>query len=286
MEGPPAAAARIGLTAHGLPVQLSIMGHSEGGELYHGKLIRMLESLWGDGWLSPGGPEEVARLLKDFPLAGKSVLDIGCGAGGVDILLAGTHGAGHVTGIDVEDTVLAHARAKVEAHGLSDRIGLTKVVPGPLPFPPATFDVVFSKDSIVHIPDKYALMREVFRVLKPGGWFIASDWLIGHDGEPSPEMKAYIAAEGLDFGMASPSRYADAMAAAGFTDAVIESRNAWYRQRAREEIAALRGPLYAKAAEALGQHFVDHNIEIWERMVVVLDKGEHCPTHLKARKPG
>ena len=57
-----------------------------------------------------------------------------------------------------------------------------------------------------------ALMRDVFRVLKPGGWFVASDWLIGHDHEPSPEMKAYIASEGLDFGMASPLRYADAMA--------------------------------------------------------------------------
>lgn len=262
------------------------MGHSEGGELYHGKLITMLESLWGDGWLSPGGPQEVARLLKDFPLTGKSVLDIGCGAGGVDILLAGTHGAGYVTGIDVEDTVLAHARTKVEFRGLSDRIGLAKVVPGPLPFPPATFDVVFSKDSIVHIPDKHALMREVFRVLKPGGWFVASDWLIGHDGEPSPEMRAYIAAEGLDFGMASAARYAEAMRAAGFVDISTDSRNAWYRQHARTELAALRGPLYARAAEALGHHFVDHNIEIWKRMIVVLDKGEHCPTHLRARKPG
>lgn len=261
------------------------MGHNEGGELYHANLIAMLESLWGDGWLSPGGPDEVARLLRDFPLAGRSVLDIGCGAGGVDLLLAGTHGAAYVTGIDVEDTVLAHARRKVEQAGLSDRIGLVKVAPGPLPFPRATFDVVFSKDSIVHIPDKHELMREVFRVLKPGGWFIASDWLIGHDGEPSPEMKAYIAAEGLDFGMASAGRYAAAMTAAGFTDVGTESRNAWYRQHARTELEALRGPLYARAAAALGQDYVDHNIEIWERMIVVLDAGEHCPTHLRARKP-
>jgi phosphoethanolamine N-methyltransferase len=38
-------------------------------------------------------------------------------------------------------------------------------------FPPATFDVVFFKDAIVHIPDKHDLMRGVFRVLKPGGWY-------------------------------------------------------------------------------------------------------------------
>lgn len=261
------------------------MGNTENGELYHTRLIDMLESLWGSGWLSPGGPAEVARLLQGFPLAGKAVLDIGCGAGGVDTLLAGTYGAGYITGIDVEDTVLAHARAKVEREGLTPRVGLVKVVPGPLPFPPEIFDVVFSKDSIVHIPDKHGLMREVHRVLKPGGWFIASDWLIGHDNEPSAEMKAYIAAEGLDFGMASPMRYAEAMASAGFVNVSTESRNGWYCQHARGEVAALRGPLYAKAVEGLGRDFVDHNIEIWERMIVVLDKGEHCPTHLKAQRP-
>ena len=160
-----------------------------------------------------------------------------------------------------------------------------KVVPGPLPFPPQTFDIVFSKDSIVHIPDKHALMRDVFRVLGPGGWFVASDWLIGHDHEPSQEMKAYITSEGLDFGMASPMRYADAMRSAGFERVETRSRNAWYRERAREELMLLKGPLYAEAAKKLGHNFVDHNIEIWSNMLPVLETGEHCPTHLRAWKP-
>ena len=97
------------------------------------------------------------------------------------------------------------------------------------PSPPGAFDVVFSKDAIVHIHDKASIMREAFRVLRPGGWLVASDWLIGHDGPPSPEMAAYIAAEGLDFGMASPTRYAAALTDAGFEAIEIRSRNAWYR---------------------------------------------------------
>ena len=117
--------------------------------------------------------------------------------------------------------------------GLSGRIGLAKVAPGPLPFPPATFDVVFSKDSIVHIPDKHALMAEVARVLRPGGWLLASDWLIGQDGPPSEAMRAYMEAEALDFGMASPARYRDACAAAGMVEVETRDRNPWYREVAR-----------------------------------------------------
>ena len=253
-------------------------------EHYPPRMIAMLEAIWGEGFLSPGGPAEVARVLEGHDIRGKAVLDIGCGAGGVDLALVQTHGAGYVTGIDVEDSVITHARALVTRKGLTDHVGLVKVAPGPLPFPPGTFDVVFSKDSIVHIPDKHALMAEVARVLKPGGWFLASDWLIGVE-VISPQMAAYIAAEGLDFGMATPARYGAAMAAQGFHEIRITSRNAWYRDEARREVARMKGDLGAKAAAVVGQDFVDQNIGIWERMIPVLDTGEHCPTHLAGQKP-
>jgi phosphoethanolamine N-methyltransferase len=98
-------------------------------------------------------------------------------------------------------------------------------------------------------------------------------------------MREYIAAEGLDFGMASPSRYAAALEAAGFADIGIVSRHEWYAQTARHELAQMSGPLRAQAVAALGEPFVDHNIDLWTRMIGVLDTGEHCPTHLRARRP-
>jgi phosphoethanolamine N-methyltransferase len=248
-------------------------------------MIAMLEAVWGEGFLSPGGAEEVARVVGHHDLTGKTVLDIGCGAGGIDIALVRNHGAGYVVGIDVEDSVLDRARALIGAAGLVGRIGVAKVAPGPLPLPPAAFDVVFSKDSIVHIPDKHALMAEVFRVLRPGGWFFASDWLIGTEGTPSPEMAAYIAAEGLDFGMATPARYAAAMTGAGFRNVRTVSRNLWYREQARGELARLQGAEGQAVAAVVGADFVQHNIDIWSRMIPVLDSGEHCPTHLSAQKP-
>jgi SAM-dependent methyltransferase len=259
--------------------------HTDGGDLYHDDLIGLLELVWGDGYLSPGGPDEVARVLQGIPLAGCSVLDIGCGVGGIDVALVQTFGAGWVTGIDVEDTVLASARRRIERHGLSDRIGVVKVAPGPLPLPPVSFDIVFSKDSIVHIPDKAALARDVARVLVPGGWFAASDWLIGHDDEPTPAMREYLAAEGLDFGMASPKTYEAALVAAGFADIGVHSRHEWYIDIARGELEAMSGPLKDRAVASFGREFVEHNIEIWSKMLVVLATGEHRPTHIRARKP-
>lgn len=251
---------------------------------YPEQLIAMLEAIWGEGFLSPGGRDEVARIIGGHSIAGQSVLDIGCGAGGADIALVEQHGAGFVTGIDVEDPAIEHARALVAKHGLSRRIGLVKAAPGPLPFPPETFDAVFSKDSIVHIPDKLVLMCDVFRVLKPGGWFLASDWLTGCE-TPSPQMADYIAAEGLGFGMATLARYLEAMKAAGFQQCETVSRNAWYRKQARAELARLKGEAGRAAAKIVGEAFVAKNIGIWERMIPVLDTGEHCPTHLQAQKP-
>ena len=237
-------------------------------ELYHPQLIGMLELVWGEGFLSPGGPDEVLRVVDGIDLSGRSVLDIGCGGGGIDVLLVERLGAGHVTGVDVEDTVLAAARDRAARHGLGgDRVGFAKVAPGPLPFPPGAFDVVFSKDSIVHIPDKVALAADVHRVLRPGGWFVASDWLIGHDGPMSPAMQRYVAAEGLDFGMASPAAYERALTAAGFVDVQLVSRSAWYVGVAEHEVAQMSGELYEPAVAAFGREFVDHNIEIWALML-------------------
>ena len=254
-------------------------------EHYPQDSILFLEEMWGDGFLSPGGPEEVRRLLSGLDVGGATVVDIGSGAGGIPILLADRYGASRVIGLDVEATMVAHARAKVERAGLQDRIEIRMVEPGPLPLPNASVDIVFSKDSIVHIPDKETLAADAFRILKPGGWFVASDWLISHDGEPSPEMADYIAKEDLDFGMASPARYRRALESAGFVDVSLANRNPWYRTAAREELARLEGTGRDAFLKVLDEIVLDEQVGIWRAMIVVLDSGEHCPHHFRGRKP-
>ena len=254
--------------------------------LYGEHEIIFLEELWGDGFLSPGGPEEVAHTIDGVDFAGRTVVDIGCGSGGVTIVLVRDHDAGRVIGIDVESPVCEQARARVERQGLTDRIEIRLVTPGPLPFDDGSIDIVFSKDSIVHIPDKETLAADVFRVLRPGGWFVASDWLIAHDHEPSPEMAAYIAAEALDFGMASPHRYRAALEVAGFVDIELVNRNEWYREVARHELERLAGSERERFEAVIGAEALNRQIATWTAMVPVLASGEHCPHHIRARRPG
>lgn len=254
-------------------------------ELYPEPIIGFLEMLWGKGWLSPGGPDELARLLQGEDLRDKLVLDIGCGAGGIDCLLISEYDAAKVTGIDVEASVLETARARIHEAGISDRAELIQVEPGPLNFANSMFDVVFSKDSIIHIPGKHELARDVYRVLKPGGVFVASDWLMSHDGEPSSDMQAYLASEDLDFAMASPELYADALKQAGFVDVALNNRNAWYCEQAKRELAVLQNGLSDKQIQELGRDIVEHNIHTWSLMIKVLETGEHCPHHVRGQKP-
>lgn len=254
-------------------------------ELYDPRHIAFLEDLWGSGYLSPGGPDEVARVLDGLDLRGLDVLDIGCGAGAITVALVRDFGAGTVTGIDVEAPVCETARARIAADGLEDRVSVRQVDPGPLPFPDHRFDIVFSKDSIIHVPDKAALAGEVYRVLRPGGTFAASDWLISHDGPPSPEMARYIALEDLDFAMASPERYIGALEQAGFKDIRLSNRNEWYANLGRRELEWMRGPERTRLETVHGREMIAEQIEIWRAMVTVLESGEHCPHHIRARKP-
>ena len=253
--------------------------------LYDKNVISFLEEIWGDGFLSPGGRAEVERVITGVNIAGKNILDIGSGSGACAVLLVSEHDAARVTGIDVEDTVCEAASSRVKMAELDHRIDILRIDPGPFPLDASTFDVVFSKDSIIHISDKAELARQAFRVLKPGGQFAASDWLISHDGLPSSQMADYIRAEGLGFAMASPAAYHRAMQTAGFEEIELVNQNNWYAKVVAKELAWLRRPDRDDLSERHGADFIDHQVLIWTKLVGVLESGEHCPHHIRARKP-
>jgi phosphoethanolamine N-methyltransferase len=257
---------------------------SEPGEYDEG-MQALLQIIWGDGFLSPGGPAEVARLLEGSDIRGCSVLDIGCGLGAIDELLVTNYHAESVVGIDVDPTLVAAMQARIERAQLGGRMRGMTVSGGPLPFADASFDVVFSKDSLVQIPDKAAIFAEVRRVLKPGARFIASDWLRGAGADYSAEMLEFFRLEGIAYTMATLSESAAALRAAGFVDVELRDRHDWYLELAQRELQAMENSLNPIIVHRIGPDRARHFIDNWRQLVVVLRRGELRPGHLKARKP-
>jgi phosphoethanolamine N-methyltransferase len=220
---------------------------------YADEFINRLEILWGEGFLSPGGADEVKLVLKDIDLNNKSILDIGCGTGGVEVVLAGKFDIDRVTGIDVEPQLVERTQKLVDKKGLSAKVKVELVDPGPLDFANNEFDIVFSKDSMIHIPDKNAIFSEILRVLKPGGVFAASDWLVGENADSSPEWARVRNLSHLDFKVFTAAETELAMRQAGFEQVSTLDRNAWYASNSATEYRQLEGPLRGFAAYAFAR---------------------------------
>ncbi len=116
---------------------------SEPGE-YDAVMLALLQIIWGDGFLSPGGADEVQCLLEGSDIGDCQVLDIGCGLGAIDGLLVTQYRARSVVGIDIDPSLLTDMQRRIERAGLASRIRGQRVDGGPLPFAAASFDVVFS----------------------------------------------------------------------------------------------------------------------------------------------
>jgi SAM-dependent methyltransferase len=251
---------------------------------YTDEFVEAMELIWGEGFLSPGGVNEVARALDGLDITGKSVLDIGCGIGGVDVALVRNHGAGSVLGIDIEQPVIDRAVARTEREGLSGQITYQKVAPGPLPFEDESFDVVFSKDAMIHIPDKAALFGDVYRVLRPGGCFSGSDWMRGNQEPATPELMLWLELVGLTFDFESQSQYLAALETAGFENVALVDRRDWAREVLRDDYEQLAGAKHEALRAAAGDE-ADHYVNMWHAAWKSAVVGQLAPGHLRGFKP-
>jgi len=248
---------------------------------YDDAMVAFLELIWGEGFLSNDCPEMVHTIVEGLELKDKEVLDIGCGIGGVDVVLARDYGC-RVLGLDIEKPLIERARAV--AADFTDRIEFRLVERGPLPVDDASFDVVFSKDSRGHIPSMDRCFADVLRVLKRGGTLAASDWCRGPDPY-SDDMHRYIEVEGVTINFDTLEQYGVLLRDCGFVDVALTDISDSYRVEARAEYERVKGPLKQTMIAALGREKQEHFLENWRLLSLVLDKGELRTGLIRARKP-
>ncbi len=250
---------------------------------YHDNMVALLELMWGKGYMAPGGPGNVAKLLEGTEPAGKRILDIGCGIGGPSLEMVSTHGA-QVVGIDLEAPLVERARRYAREAGLHEHVAFQVVEPGALPFADAAFDIVISSGAVTQTPDKSALFAEILRVLLPGGHFRCYEWM-GNGSEPSKELRYWIKLEGLTYAFETLGRYEELLQLSGFENVETIDATPWYRAEAHREHDLMRGALNADLEALLGKDDADYFIEDWRAMTVVIDSGEMRQGYCRGTRP-
>jgi ubiquinone/menaquinone biosynthesis C-methylase UbiE len=175
-------------------------------------------------------------------LPGQTVLDLGSGAG-FDLLIASdiVGPKGLVIGVDMTDEMLATASANVKSAGKAN-IDLRRGYIEELPVADFSVDWVISNCVINLSPDKLAVFREIFRVLKPGGHFSISD--IVAQNLPADVLESARAYAACVAGALSEAQYLKGLKDAGFIQADVEERLIY----TAEQMRAMLGNVLSETA--------------------------------------
>jgi SAM-dependent methyltransferase len=181
--------------------------------------------------LGCGNPTALAELKP-----GETVLDLGSG-GGIDVLLSARRvgPTGMAFGLDMTDPMLALAEENKRKSGLTN-VHFLKGEIEHIPLPDNSVDVIISNCVINLSGDKDRVLREAFRVLKPGGRFAVSDVVVR--GEVPPAIRRSVELwVGCVAGALSEAEYLAKLEAAGFEDAQIEVTRVYRAEDARGFLA-------------------------------------------------
>lgn len=199
--------------------------------------------------LGCGNPTALAQLH-----AGETVLDLGSG-GGIDVLLSAKRvgPTGKAYGLDMTDEMLALANENKRKAG-AENVEFLKGEIENIPLPEDSVDVIISNCVINLSADKDRVLREAFRVLKPGGRLAVSD--VATRGEVEPEIrKSVLLWIGCVAGALDEREYRAKLERAGFASIEIEPTRVYRAKDAREFLASAGIDAEALAPEVDGRFF-------------------------------
>ncbi|KAK7505822.1 hypothetical protein BaRGS_00003093 [Batillaria attramentaria] len=249
---------------------------------YSANGILRYEKIFGRTFVSTGGLEttkEFVDMLKLRP--GQKVLDVGGGIGGSAFYMAKEFGV-KVVSIDLSSNMTQIGLERARELGIGpDQVSFEIADATKRDYPPQSFDVVYSRDTILHIEDKLSLFKQFFKWLKPGGKVLISDYCCS-EGKHTERFLAYVMQRG--YHLYSPSRYGKLLEEAGFVNVRAEDRSEQFKQVLQREL---------KTAEAIKNEFIqefceeDYNYIVngWKDKLVRVGEGDQRWGLFYAEKP-
>ncbi|PIC23111.1 hypothetical protein B9Z55_016918 [Caenorhabditis nigoni] len=243
--------------------------------------IDAYEWMFGVNFISPGGYAENLKIIKRFGdlKPGQTMLDIGVGIGGGARQVADEFGV-HVHGIDLSSNMLAIALERLhEEKDSRVKYSITDALV--YQFEDDSFDYVFSRDCIQHIPDTDKLFSRIYKALKPGGKVLITMYGKGY-GEQSEQFKEYVAQRA--YFLKNLKEIHQIAEKVGFTNIVTENMTPRFKEILIEE----RTHLEQNEAEFLSkfqQRERDSLISGWTNKLGYIEKDNHNWNFFMAQKP-
>lgn len=240
VEGQKAGCCGTGSTCGSDPITADLYTAEQSGEV---PALALLASL------GCGNPTALAELRP-----GEVVLDLGSG-GGIDVLLSARRvgPTGTAIGLDMTEEMLAMARRNQEAAGVTNAEFLQGTIDA-IPLPDASVDVIISNCVINLAGDKEAVLREAFRVLRPGGRFAVTD-VVTRGTLPEAVRASLALWTGCVAGALDAEEFAALLTRVGFAEPSLESVREYTAADARAILADAGLPAEELASQVEGHVF-------------------------------
>ncbi|EDO42765.1 predicted protein [Nematostella vectensis] len=176
--------------------------------------ILRYERVFGRGFVSTGGLETTKEFVEMLNLApGQKVLDVGCGIGGSAFYMIKNFHV-EVRAVDLSTNMIEIGKQRAAEFEI-DKVDFEVEDITSAKYEPGTFDVIYSRDTILHIEDKESLFTNFLTWLKPGGQLLISDYSCG-TGEWSKRFKAYVTQR--HYHLLDPESYGKLVEKVGFSN--------------------------------------------------------------------
>ena len=233
----------------------------------------------GAGFISTGGPDSTETIFEQNTLpVGARVLDVGCGIGGPAKFLFDKFNA-DVLGIDLASNCVAIANSRYESN---PRLNFKVADALTYPFEANSFDLIYSRDVILHIASKDKLFSRLLEAAKPGGKLIMTDYCCGPQDAWDEEFKAYVVKRG--YSLVTVDEYSKILSDAGWVVDRAEDTTSWFLDILKtEKERAIKNK--TEFLSKFTQEDFDHLMEGWDTKLVRVPKGHQRWGYFVAHKP-
>ena len=262
-------------------------GHSEDlkqfldANQYSRKSILRYEKIFGVTYVSTGGEVTTAEFCSEMSLKpGMKILDVGAGIGGSAFYMAKTFGV-EIDGVDLSSNMvdIANENRDKMNEDIQKKVNFKVEDATKMDYPENYYDVVYSRDTILHIADKKSLFINFFKTLKPGGRVVITDYCKGDLSKIGKEdygqdFKDYVADRG--YHLLTVEQYGQVLTDAGFLNVDAQDRTKQFVNILHRELANFR-KIRDEVVNEYSLEDFDHICQGWEEKVVRCGHGDQGP---------